>query len=853
MTMMNELISGVYSSPRLKKLYGILKHYEMTESFFSNPIINEEINDDDFRFLAESAALLATSADDIHREIALTVATVLPKLSSSSGVIASSLLTLNRLSNFPSIPLVLKSFSDSLDSNDYKEELPIFSAFEAYVIEGIYSLNFLNQPTTLTRFQKRVTKLVQKDNAASISAPTSAGKSFIFIRLLLDTLYKNPGSTVIYIVPTRALIRQVMNDIIKTAYEYKLKNLAISCSSEIDNLTVKSNVSNVLVLTQERLYQLCASADTHKLKVNLLIIDEAQEIQHDDRGVLLEEAIKYVKRLWPDTKVLFASPLVSNPEILLKTFDYNIENHDFDRSPVVRQNIVKVLRKKGFLEIFHLENEKEDYIGKIKYRSVGSGTSKARILGEVILQLWNNQNSIVYASESLESAKVARFLYDSGDFSELNIDELNEFAEFIEDHIHKNFELANFIRCGIAFHFGKLPAIVRSGVEDLMKKGMLNIVCCTSTLLEGLNLPAKNVFVYRPTRGRGKPLEGIDFWNLAGRAGRMGTDLYGNIICIDPDSWDVNPIEQSKTQKIVPAVEKRLKSESSKVNDYIKDRTQPSGRDEYNEQIVSLLVRDRINSGKKLVESTFVTEENKHILLDIDDVVEQIIKDYIAPIEILKQNPGILPDRINSLWKFIKETSSLELLLPIFPLYPGAKKRLAKIFHLINEHLLLGKYTNKQVERLAVIGHKWMAGNPLSELIHYGLDSNAKPSKITKHVKDVMDTLESDIRYTFVKYTQLYTQLLKYHLRDLDISEEIVSIVPISSYLEYGACTIPPLTFMSLGLSRAAAISLAKEFGNRPNVSKDDCTNWLARKDIESLNIPAFLKREALNVQSGLM
>src|SRR5690606_29008122 len=55
-------------------------------------------------------------------------------------------------------------------------------------------------------------------------------------------------------------------------------------------------------------------------------------------------------------------------------------------------------------------------------------------------------------------------------------------------------------------------------------------VFCTSTLLEGVNLPAKNIFILSNAIGLTKFTD-IDFWNLAGRAGRLTQELSGNIIC----------------------------------------------------------------------------------------------------------------------------------------------------------------------------------------------------------------------------------------------------------------------------------------------------------------------------------
>jgi len=40
-----------------------------------------------------------------------------------------------------------------------------------------------------------------------------------------------------------------------------------------------------------------------------------------------------------------------------------------------------------------------------------------------------------------------------------------------------------------------MPAIVRARVEELCERGKLHFICCTSTLLQGVNLPAKNVII----------------------------------------------------------------------------------------------------------------------------------------------------------------------------------------------------------------------------------------------------------------------------------------------------------------------------------------------------------------------
>ena len=190
----------------------------------------------------------------------------------------------------------------------------------------------------------------------------------------------------------------------------------------------------------------------------------------------------------------FSSPLVKNPEKFLTIFNLENGKNEKDNFPLVSQNLIKVNKRANELTVqLHYQN-KDIPLHKIPFKI--KGNSRAKILANVSLKLWNNQTSIIYASEPMLSTDVARELIESGEFPNLNNSKLDDFADFIEDFISENYELAKFIRQGIAFHFGALPSIVRSGIEDLFKEGCLKIVVCTSTLLEGLNMPAKNIFMY---------------------------------------------------------------------------------------------------------------------------------------------------------------------------------------------------------------------------------------------------------------------------------------------------------------------------------------------------------------------
>lgn len=55
----------------------------------------------------------------------------------------------------------------------------------------------------------------------------------------------------------------------------------------------------------------------------------------------------------------------------------------------------------------------------------------------------------------------------------------------------------------------------------------MRVLCATTTLAQGINFPISSVFLATTMYPYGVPMKPREFWNLAGRAGRINQDSVG--------------------------------------------------------------------------------------------------------------------------------------------------------------------------------------------------------------------------------------------------------------------------------------------------------------------------------------
>ncbi|MGH2669840.1 MAG: DEAD/DEAH box helicase, partial [bacterium] len=119
-------------------------------------------------------------------------------------------------------------------------------------------------------------------------------------------------------------------------------------------------------------------------------------------------------------------------------------------------------------------------------------------------------------------------------------------ADLIAETAGRNHPLVNYVRAGYGYHHADLPDEARRGLERAFRSGALRILVATSTLSQGVNLPAHTVIIAYVQRGA--TLDTLipvrEFANLAGRAGRAFTETEGHVVLIAKDEHEARRLKR---------------------------------------------------------------------------------------------------------------------------------------------------------------------------------------------------------------------------------------------------------------------------------------------------------------------
>jgi len=457
-------------------------------------------------------------------------------------------LVLTRSGLSPSTYLIdvpsVDAIGDSLprySSSSFREEVAItLLQVEAEVVIG-------GATFVLSAFQKELLDKVEASGLVCISAPTSAGKSFA-LNLCIARYARGEVSPIVYVVPTISLLNQVSRDIRKLFRSQALDEWSIaSTATALADRTV-------YVLTQERAINIFGQGG-YKGRLGMLIVDEVQNLEriaeeNDLRSKILFDFMRDARGR--ADKIVISGPRLDDVGLTGESvFDVTAEEVQTTTSPVANLTYSIAKHNGAAFLTQHRDLLEKDVSIRIDDPGVVQGSGQSRYtdaflgyLSFVLKSLGDGSRNIIFSPTADQARKTAVSL--SGFLEDhLGAADRHSLSEYLSEYVHPSYDLVSCVRRGVAFHSGRVPPHARLAVEQAFSEGVLKDVACTTTLMQGVNLPATVVLIRNPRLAinqragvDGTPsLSAYDFANLRGRAGRLSKDFIGRTVALDEESF----------------------------------------------------------------------------------------------------------------------------------------------------------------------------------------------------------------------------------------------------------------------------------------------------------------------------
>ncbi|KSS21805.1 DEAD/DEAH box helicase [Pseudomonas aeruginosa] len=408
--------------------------------------------------------------------------------------------------------------------------------------------------------------------AVVVSLPTSSGKTLIAQFRMLQALnqFDDRKGWVAYLAPSRALVNQVTRQLRRDFQPLGVVVERVSPAMEINGIEAgvlaeeQSDAQfRVLVATPEKFDLMLRQGWEEKIgrPLTLVVVDEAHTIQDSERGLRLELLLATINRECREAQFLLLTPFIQNAREVARwlgglnseDISLGVDWQPNDRaigivSPVdagakkgrsrdyqVNFETVHTSRPSIILDdVFPLGREQSLATSLTEVKAVGTlaaiAARKLAARGPVIA-MHNTPDNVWRLAHKLKSGRSI---------------ELSADLRFVQDYVAaemgEQFPLVDLLSHRVGVHHGGLPEEVRMLMEWLFEKGHLDVLAATTTLAQGVNFPVSGVVMASTHYPQGKssvPMPPEDFWNIAGRAGRVSQGQLGVVALVAKDEADV--------------------------------------------------------------------------------------------------------------------------------------------------------------------------------------------------------------------------------------------------------------------------------------------------------------------------
>lgn len=629
-----------------------------------------------------------------------------------------------------------------------------FSTIESLVDQITIGLNqvknevIINEHSfLLTDFQKKIWNAMDKEKVIGISAPTSAGKSFVILMKVMQKLSKEKRD-IVYIVPTLSLLNQVTEDFNKA-----LKSIGIQDSKISNTFTpnVDSDENRIYVLTQEKALAAFANEETAFSKKLILIADEIQNIERikedtDERAKILFDTLMEFRYKDNVEQIIISGPRIKEIDKLgTSMFGKETEDISTNISPVLNltYSVCKIDKQYYLKQYCGLTSE--PICKKIDYPEVimGYGAKKyddryLDYLAYFLNSVGAEDQNIVFAPTPATARKIAVYLTEGGQKKNENA----ELIKYYSNTIHENYAMCKTLDGGIAYHHGKLPMHVRRTLEKAIVEKKINKVVCTTTLMQGVNMPAQNVIVRNPhlysrKTSSATELSNYEMANLRGRAGRLLKDFIGRTYVLDEsafanaEGYEQLELFEDVTKELPAGYEERFEEYRNEIEEAVAgEKPVDSSMKKYG-YLVSYIRQSVLRYGKDAQ-------------IKMKNVGIKLSQKQVAAI-ILKLDALTIPKEIclkNRYWDpFILETIYIKFSedVPKSPFERGAKTKLDQMMKFMRDNtdtsIMYERYIPQELQRgrnrsyLINLCMKWSQEVSLHEILNedkYSGDNGAE-------------------------------------------------------------------------------------------------------------------------------
>ncbi|GAB4327225.1 MAG: hypothetical protein Kow0069_34000 [Promethearchaeota archaeon] len=355
-----------------------------------------------------------------------------------------------------------------------------------------------------------------------VCTPSGSGKTLVGELAVANAILEF-GKRAAFLVPYKALAHEKYR-LFRRSYGPLGVTVRLAMG-DVELSPAELDACDLLVTTFEKLDSILRTGESAwASSLNTVVVDEVHVLGDGGRGARLESLLVRLTRRFRNLQLICLSATVANPrEFLswLSTLTQPFQLVEEDERPVPLLHEVVTSKKKA--------NE----LAKLLHETLGDG-------GQLLVFL-NSRKGCVTTAEKL-ARHAALYL------TEEDARECHSEAKRLEK-IPGGFEpLARLLSKGIGIHHAGLNLQERRCVERLYFHRHLKVICCTSTLAAGINLPARRVvlnnfeqvkrfskvvglgtgYLLHPTKGFSfKPVPRNRVHQILGRAGRPGLDDVG--------------------------------------------------------------------------------------------------------------------------------------------------------------------------------------------------------------------------------------------------------------------------------------------------------------------------------------